>query len=100
MSPLDPWIEIAAAVRRTRNGRAPWHLAGGLSFDEALDSSARTTLVVGQPANIVALEADPRWLLEALGSDMPKASNALRGMGIALTVSRGVVTHDNSQKRG
>jgi len=100
VSPLDPWIEIAAAVTRTRDGRAPWHLAGGLSFDEALDSSARTTLEVGQPANIVALEADPRWLLEALGSDMPKASNALRGMGIALTVSRGVVTHDNSQKRG
>jgi predicted amidohydrolase YtcJ len=100
VSPLDPWIEIAAAVTRTRDGRAPWHLAGGLSFDEALDSSARTTVEVGQPANIVALEADPRWLLEALGSDMPKASDALRGMGIALTVSRGVVTHDNSQKRG
>ncbi len=95
VSPLDPWIEIAAAVTRTRDGRAPWHLAGGLSFDEALDYSTRTTLEVGQPANIVALDADPRWLIEALGSDMPRVSDALRGMKVALTLSRGVVTHES-----
>jgi hypothetical protein len=64
-----------------------------LSFDEALRFSTRTTLEVGQPANIVALDADPRWLLEAFGSDMPRASDALRGMTVALTVSAGVVTH-------
>ena len=93
VSPLDPWIEIAAAVTRTRDGREPWQPEGGLSFDEALRFSTRTTLEVGQPANIVALDADPRWLLEAFGSNMPKASDALRGMTVALTVSAGIVTH-------
>lgn len=100
VSPVNPWNEIAAAVTRTRDGRAPWQPGGGVSFDEALRFSTRSTLEVGQPAHIVALEADPRWLLEALAGDMPRASDALRGMSVALTVSEGIVTHNALDRRG
>lgn len=100
VSPLNPWIEIAAAVTRTRDGREPWHPGGGLTYDEALRFSTRTTLEVGQPAHIVALEADPRWLLEALTGDPARASDALREMSVALTVSGGNVTHDAVNRRG
>jgi predicted amidohydrolase YtcJ len=100
VSPLNPWIEIAAAVTRTRDGREPWHPGGGLTYDEALRFSTRTTLEVGQPAHIVALEADPRWLLEALTGDPARASDALREMSVALTVSGGNVTHDEVNRRG
>ena len=100
VSPLNPWIEIAAAVTRTRDGREPWHPGGGLSFDEALGFSTRTTLEVGQPAHIVALEADPRWLLEALAGEPARASDALRQMSVVLTLSGGTVTHDATNRRG
>ena len=93
VSPLDPWVSIAAAVTRTRDGREPWHLEQGLSITEAIDSSTRSTLEPGQPADIVALEADPLWLMDALSSDMPRASDALRELPVALTISAGVVTH-------
>ena len=85
---------------RTRDGREPWHPGGGLTYDEALRFSTRTTLEVGQPAHIVALEADPRWLLEALTGDPARASDALREMSVALTVSGGNVTHDAVNRRG
>jgi hypothetical protein len=48
---------------------------------------------VGQPADVVALDADPQWLMGALGKDMAKASDALRDVPVALTICRGVVTH-------
>ena len=100
VSRLNPWIEIAAAVTRTRDGREPWHPGGGLTFDEALRFSTRTTLEVGQPAHIVALEADPRWLLHALAGDAPRSSDALREMTVALTVSGGTITHNALNRRG
>jgi len=93
VSPLDPWVQIAAAVTRTRDGREPWQAHEGLTLEEALRFSTRTTVEVGQPADVVALDADPQWLMGALGKDMAKASDALRDVPVALTIRRGVVTH-------
>ncbi len=93
VAPLDPWVTIAAAVTRTRDGRAPWQPQEALSFDEALRFSTRSSLEVGEPADVVVLDADPDWVLEALGADPGKHSDALREMPVVLTISGGVVTH-------
>ena len=93
VSPLDPWVSIAAAVTRTRDGRDPWHHEQALTVEEALRFSYRSTLEVSQPADIAVLDADPAWLMDAFGYDMAKASDALRAMPVALTVCAGVVTH-------
>ena len=93
VSPLDPWVSIAAAVTRTRDGRDPWHHEQALTVEEALRFSYRSTLEVSQPADIAVLDADPAWLMDAFGNDMAKASDALRAMPVALTVCAGVVTH-------
>jgi len=93
VSPLDPWVSIAAAVTRTRDGRDPWHHEQSLTLEEALGFSHRSALEVSQPADFAVLDADPAWLMDALGADMAKASDALRAMPVALTVCAGVVTH-------
>jgi predicted amidohydrolase YtcJ len=59
VSPLDPWRTIAAAVGRARDGREPWHPEQAISAREAIAASARTTLAVGKPADIVVVERDP-----------------------------------------
>ena len=93
VSPLDPWVSIAAAVTRTRDGRTPWHHDQALTMAEALSSSCRSQLQAGQPADIAVLGADPGWLSDALAFDLPKLSDAVRQMPVALTVSAGVITH-------
>lgn len=92
VAPLDPWVSIAAAVTRTRDGREPWHPEQSLSLSEALEFSTRSTIEAGEPADIVLLDADPFWLVEACGRDAAKASDALRAMPVWLTLRRGEVT--------
>jgi predicted amidohydrolase YtcJ len=92
VAPLDPWVSIAAAVTRTRDGREPWHPEQSLSLSEALACSTRSTIEVGQPADIVVLDADPYWLVDACGQDAAKASDAVRAMPVWLTFRRGEVT--------
>ncbi|MGA0210351.1 MAG: amidohydrolase, partial [Pontimonas sp.] len=84
---------IAAAVTRTRDGREPWHPEQALTVEEAMRFSSRSSLEVSEPADIAVLGADPRWLSEAFGKDLAKASDALRTMPVDLTVCGGVVTH-------
>lgn len=93
VAPLDPWVTIAAAVTRTRDGRAAWQPQEALSFDEALRFSTRSTLEVGEPADVVVVDADPDWVLEALGPHPAKHSDVLREMPVVLTITGGVVTH-------
>ena len=93
VSPLDPWVSIAAAVTRTRDGREPWHLEQALTVEEALRFSCRSVLEVSEPADVAVLGADPGWLVEAFGTDVAKASDALRTMPVDLTICGGVVTH-------
>jgi predicted amidohydrolase YtcJ len=78
---LDPWITAAAAVTRSGDGREPWHPEQAITARQALDASARTTLAVGQPADLVVVERDPM------------SGDALRGMPVAATLLGGRFTY-------
>jgi predicted amidohydrolase YtcJ len=54
---LDPWVAMAAAVTRTSPGREPWHPEQGVTIAEALEASTRSTVAVGQPADLVVIDA-------------------------------------------
>ncbi|MDH6181264.1 putative amidohydrolase YtcJ [Microbacteriaceae bacterium SG_E_30_P1] len=84
VAPLDPWLGISAAVTRTRWGREPWHPEQSVTPQEALDASTRTSVAVGEPADLVAVEADPFDAQGAHLVDMP----------VALTMLGGRITHD------
>jgi len=84
VAPLDPWVSIAAATARTRDEREPFHGEQALSVVEALAASTRTTIAVGQPADLVAVDVDPLTI----------APLALRAMPVSLTMLGGRVTFD------
>lgn len=83
VAPLDPWISLAAATARSRGDRDAWHPEQRLPLDVALAASARSTLEVGQPADIVVTGRDPY----ACDRD------ELRGMPVAATLLGGRFTH-------
>jgi predicted amidohydrolase YtcJ len=85
VAPLDPWVTMAAAVTRTRDGREPWHPEQSITAGEALAASTRTTVAVGQPADLVVTESDP------LRAD--RGSNYLRDMKVAATLVGGRLTY-------
>jgi predicted amidohydrolase YtcJ len=84
VSPLDPWVTAAAAVGRTRGGREPWHPEQRISAAEALTASTRTTIAVGQPADLIVTSVDPAT------ADV----DALYGMTVDATLLAGRFTHD------
>ncbi len=61
VSPLDPWLAMAAAVHRSADERAPWNAGEALTVAQALAASTdgQTTLRVGSRADLVLLDADP-----------------------------------------
>ncbi len=59
VAPLDPWRAIAAAVHRNTPDLASWHPEERISAGEALRSSVRTRVAVGQPADVILLETNP-----------------------------------------
>ena len=59
VAPLDPWVAMAAAVGRSRDGLPPWHPEQAITASEALDASTRSTIEVGAPADLAVLDADP-----------------------------------------
>jgi len=83
VAPLDPWHAIASATARSRGDREAWHPEQSLPLDVALSASSRTTLSVGQPADLVVVDADPY----ACDRD------ELREMPIAATLLGGRFTH-------
>ena len=83
VSPLDPWVGISAAVSRARDGREPWHPEQRITVAEALDASARTTVAVGQPADLVVTELDP----------FTADGEQLRNMRVAATLLGGRYTY-------
>jgi hypothetical protein len=86
VAPLDPWIAMAAAVTRSRDGREPWHPEQRLPAAVALAASTdgRASVVGGSVADLVVLEADP------LASD---SIGVLREMPVAATLLAGRFTH-------
>ena len=61
VSPLDPWLAIAAAVHRSGDDREPWHPEQAITAREAIASSTDGwgTVAVGHPGDLVLLDADP-----------------------------------------
>lgn len=84
VSPLDPWTTAAAAVTRTRDAREPWHPEQRITVAEALAASTRSTIAVGQPADLV------------LTDDDPFAVDDLRSVAVAATLLGGRFTFDTT----
>jgi predicted amidohydrolase YtcJ len=87
VSPLDPWRTIAAAVGRSRDGREPWHPEQAIGAAEAIAASTRTTIDVGQPADLVVTDRDP----------LASGADELRDMPVFATVLGGRFTHGGHQ---
>jgi predicted amidohydrolase YtcJ len=92
VSPLDPWLAVAAAVHRSADEREPWHGEQALTVREALAASVDGQPMVrpGSRGDLVLLDRDPL----GLGGDSATVGTALRGMSSALTVVAGVPVHD------
>lgn len=84
VAPLDPWVTMAAAVTRSRDGREAWHPEQCVTVAEALEASTRSTIAVGQPADLVVTDAAP-------------SSDNLRTMPVYATLLAGRFTHLEAQ---
>jgi predicted amidohydrolase YtcJ len=85
VSPLDPWLTMAAAVWRTRDGLPPWHPEQAIPVQAALAASTRGGSVrPGAVADLAALDADP----------FTATLEEFRGMPVAATLLGGRFTHD------
>lgn len=85
VAPLDPWVSMAAAVGRDRDGRDPWHPAERVSALAAWTGSTdgRVGVAVGDVADLVLVESDP----------LAASSSALRSMRVLATAIAGRFTH-------
>ncbi|WP_300406258.1 amidohydrolase family protein [Nocardioides sp.] len=91
VSPLDPWLAMAAAVSRTGDDRDAWHAEHALTAREALAASVgeQPRVRVGSRGDLVLLDKDP-----LASYDDPRATAAaLRSTSVALTVVGGDVVH-------
>ncbi|MGV8884798.1 MAG: amidohydrolase family protein [Microbacteriaceae bacterium] len=87
VSPLDPWITAGAAVGRTRGDREPWHPEQCITAAEALAASTRTTVAVGQPADLVITAHDP----------LTATAEGLYGMQVIATLLGGRFTYNSRE---
>jgi predicted amidohydrolase YtcJ len=81
VSPLNPWIQIAAAVTRSRDGRAPWHPEQAITVQTALEASTRGGLQVeqGDLADLILVDYDPLTCDPDLLRSMPVSATMLAG---------------------
>jgi predicted amidohydrolase YtcJ len=91
VSPLDPWLAIAAAVHRSADDREPWHAEQAISPVEAFAASVdgQRTVGVGSRGDLVLLDHDPL----ATSATTAETAAQLRTMPVALTVVAGRVVH-------
>jgi predicted amidohydrolase YtcJ len=94
VSPLDPWLAIAAAVHRSADERPAWHPEQALTPREALAASVdgQGSVHAGGRADLVLLDADP---LDDSGSAEDQAAR-LRSMPVAATWVAGRATYGTS----
>ncbi|MGI8458995.1 MAG: amidohydrolase [Propionibacteriaceae bacterium] len=86
VAPLDPWVTLAAAVSRSRDGLAPWHPEQELDLTTALAASTASKRVVpqaGDPADLVVVDLDLRTA----------TAEQLRAASVAGTLLAGRWTH-------
>jgi len=93
VSPLDPWLAVAAAVHRSADDRPPWHPEQALTPREALAASVdgQGSVHAGMPADLVLLDADPLAELD----DSAAAASYLRRMPVVLTLVGGEVAYSS-----
>jgi predicted amidohydrolase YtcJ len=84
VSTLDPWVTLAAAVGRSRDGREPWHPEQAIGVAEAIAASTRSRIAVGQSADLVVVDRDP----------YTATPDVLRTMPVSATLLGGTFTHD------
>jgi predicted amidohydrolase YtcJ len=91
VSPLDPWLAMAAAVHRSADERPAWHAEQALTPAQALAASVdgQPTVGVGSRGDLVLLDADPL----VTGATTAETATALRAMPVGLTVVAGAVVH-------
>jgi predicted amidohydrolase YtcJ len=91
VSPLDPWLAMAAAVHRSGDAREPWHPAQALTVREALAASVdgQPTVGVGSRADLVLLERDPLTATPAELRTMPVALTLVAGRPVESGLRRG-----------
>lgn len=91
VSPLDPWLAMAAAVHRSDDDRAPWSQQHAVTPAQALAASTdgRRTLEVGSPGDLVLLDIDP----SAVPTDSREAAAVLLTRPVAATFLAGRLTH-------
>ncbi len=87
VSPLDPWLAIAAAVHRSADDRPPWHPEQALTQREALlaSTNGERSVHAGMPADIVLLDQDPLDDRD----DTAETAALLRTMSVAATFVAG-----------
>jgi predicted amidohydrolase YtcJ len=92
VSPLDPWLAMAAAVHRSADERPAWHGEQALTAREALACSVdgQTTVHAGAVADLALLEADPL----VAGDADEAAATRLRTMRVAATWVGGRLVHE------
>ncbi len=83
VAPLDPWLTIESAVTRTADARASWHPEERLTVETAIRCSARSTVEVGQPADLIVLDTDP----------FTCPPDELHNTRVAVTMLGGRITH-------
>lgn len=93
VSPLDPWLAMAAAVHRSADEREPWHPEQRLTAAEALRASVdgAPTVGAGSLADLALLDADP---LAGRDGAPAEAATVLREMRVAATWVAGRPVHD------
>jgi predicted amidohydrolase YtcJ len=64
VAPLDPWHTIEMATERTADGWPAWHPEEALTRSQAIKASTRSTLEVGQPADLIFVGPDGVVTLE------------------------------------
>ncbi|MDQ0754878.1 amidohydrolase [Arthrobacter sp. B3I4] len=82
VAPLEPWVAMSAATTRARgDGRPPWHPEQALTRQEALAASSRgrRRISVGDPADVVVLDADPLAVSDAEFAAMPVGATLVAG---------------------
>lgn len=83
---LDPWVAIAAAVGRARDGREPWHPEQAIDVRAALLASTGRNgaeVRIGLRADLAVVERDP----------YAASVEDLRTMPVAATLVGGRITH-------
>ena len=91
VSPLDPWLAMAAAVHRSGDDREPWHAEQALTPREALAASVdgQGTVAPGSRGDLVLLDATR----SLPGEDSAKQAAPLRDMQVHATWVAGRLVH-------